>query len=195
MKTIYQCDVTTGEFLYELTAREDPENPGEFLLPAGCIDKQPPKEKPGYVRVWENGDWVHKIDLRGKYIYSIENKTAGVFSSLGDVPDGYTLLKPKNTDKWDSIKKEWIPDDNLITEHDIEKAKKCIDNLSYLIQRSQIEIIAGTDTDTDKTIFQNLYNQISLQRKIVNQTITETEKTKLAELEVEFTSLKNNAVK
>lgn len=190
MKTICQCDITTGEFLYELTAREDPENPGEFLLPAGCVEKQPPKEKTGYVRVWEENSWVYKSDFRGESVYSITDKTMGVVSALGDIPDGFTLMKPEMTDKWDDKKKKWIPDDALITQQEIEKAKYVISNLSYWAQRPQMEITAGTATNKDKAIFKNLRDQILLQRKVINQTITETEKTELAELEVEFINLK-----
>lgn len=62
-KTVYQLDVN-GFLSGQTMAQESPLEPGIFLIPAGCVEKIPPKCKKGQAPKYnhESGKW-EKIDI------------------------------------------------------------------------------------------------------------------------------------
>lgn len=62
-KTVYQLD-TNGFYTGPTQAQESPLEPGVFLIPAGCVEKIPPKCRKGLVPKFnhETGKW-EKVDV------------------------------------------------------------------------------------------------------------------------------------
>ena len=52
---------------------EEAEN-GVYLMPAGCVDVTPPKEKDGFVAKWASDDWQYIENHIGKTVYSTATK-------------------------------------------------------------------------------------------------------------------------
>ncbi len=53
---VYQTN-HQGIYLGPVQADESPLEPGEFLIPAGCVEIAPPAIPEGSVAVWINGSW------------------------------------------------------------------------------------------------------------------------------------------
>lgn len=51
-----------GVFLGTATADPDPEEPGRFALPGGCVELDPPPFDAGQRARWENGAWLIEAD-------------------------------------------------------------------------------------------------------------------------------------
>lgn len=58
-KVVYQTD-RNGYFRCMTIAHESPREPGKFLIPAGCIEKQP-LYPVGYKAKWVDDDWVYEV--------------------------------------------------------------------------------------------------------------------------------------
>lgn len=95
---IYNFSPLTREFI----------NPSEeyipvgVSLPAASTLHAPPDERPGYAICWDgdNSLWEYIEDNRGQIIYSMSDASLQtVVSTIGPVPDGYTLLVPATV--WD----------------------------------------------------------------------------------------------
>lgn len=91
---------------------EEAEN-GVYLMPAGCVDVTPPKEKDGFVAKWTSEEWQYIENHIGKTVYSTATKDSMEISELGVIPEGYTLIKPENElEEWNG--KAWeIPTEKL----------------------------------------------------------------------------------
>lgn len=70
---------------------------GVYLMPAGSIDTTPPKNRKGLVAKWMGDNWQYIPDHRGEIVYSTIDQTELTISELGALPDGYTTIKPTNT--------------------------------------------------------------------------------------------------
>lgn len=58
MKQVVQLD-DKNYFVGITTADESPLEPGVFLLPAGCVDADPPELREGFMARWDDG-WVYE---------------------------------------------------------------------------------------------------------------------------------------
>lgn len=84
---------------------EEAEN-GVYLMPAGCVDIEPPKEKKGFVAKWTGEGWEYIENHIGETVYSTTTKESLVISEFGSIPDGYTAAKPESDlCEWDG--KAW----------------------------------------------------------------------------------------
>lgn len=57
-KIISQLD-SEGRFVGPVIADESPLEPGVYLIPAGAVDAVPPKEKQGFISVWDGENFVY----------------------------------------------------------------------------------------------------------------------------------------
>lgn len=58
-KTVYQTN-KEGVFIGLETSYESPLEPNIFLIPAGCVEIEPPSFKEGQYAQWEGSKWVIK---------------------------------------------------------------------------------------------------------------------------------------
>ena len=115
---VAQIDEVTGEFLFFESAPENPQEPGTYLIPRGCIKELPDIQK---IRqelkpIWNSKSYDYKEDYRGKTVYSTTEETTKTITELGPVPEGFTLLERKPFQKWNG--KNWIEDTAAKTEFD-----------------------------------------------------------------------------
>ena len=60
-----------------------------------------------------NNKWLAKKDYRNKTVYSTADKSISLVDYIGDIKDGFTLLAPKEFDKWDAQSNTWVEDKDL----------------------------------------------------------------------------------
>ena len=114
---IYNTDAQTGEFInatYEYVAE------GIGLPDHICLDA--PKEVRANQAIVLNGQkWTYPQDLRGTTIYSIETGAETIMQEIGEIPEGYTILKPNTAfDSWNGEK--WVLDTEKQHQHDVDIA-------------------------------------------------------------------------
>ena len=109
-KPVCQLDAD-GLYLHQTVADLDPlAEDGSYLLPAGCIDTQPPETRTGYAAKWlpEKNAWQYLPDHRGKTAYQTSDGAAVVIEKVGELPDGLTFTPRKNhLQTWDEKQKSW----------------------------------------------------------------------------------------
>ena len=90
-------------------------------LPANAY-LEPPKNVQDNQAIIHNGQqWTYPKDLRGTTIYSIETRAETIMQEVGDIPEGYTTLKPGSEfDKWDG--KKWQLDKNKQHQSQVNQA-------------------------------------------------------------------------
>ncbi|MBN4667202.1 phage tail protein [Pandoraea nosoerga] len=71
-KTVYQTD-EHGFFLYSATAHELYLSPGNFNVPYGAVEVQPPTVESGKVPMWDGATWSVVEDHRDKTLYVAES--------------------------------------------------------------------------------------------------------------------------
>ena len=74
-KTVYQTNVTTGEYIGEAYAYKNPmfaKDGIEFNMPAGCYEDAPGINKEGFSQIRKDDKWQYIEDNRGD-IYSISD--------------------------------------------------------------------------------------------------------------------------
>lgn len=59
-KTIHHYDELTGEYLGEGEARQDPMEPGRWLIPAFATELTPPEPQAGKMRCFDGVAWVYR---------------------------------------------------------------------------------------------------------------------------------------
>lgn len=57
-KIVYQTD-EDGFYVGPATADQSPLEPGEWLIPAGCVTVEPPKAPAGMACQWDGLQWRH----------------------------------------------------------------------------------------------------------------------------------------
>ena len=127
MKTIYHYNSTTGQYVNTGTARNSPLDT-TYLIPANATDIEPPaitEENEVAVFNQDTKLWEVTISYLGQTIYNIETKESQVVEEYGEVPEGFTLTVPTETDYWDSTSEIWVTDINLL----IQSRNKEIDTL------------------------------------------------------------------
>lgn len=85
---------------------EEAEN-GVYLMPAGCVDVDPPEDKKGFVAKWTGDNWDYLENHIGETVYSTKTKEPKKIGELGEIPQGYTSIKPESEhEEWDG--KAWV---------------------------------------------------------------------------------------
>lgn len=107
-KKVCQLD-DQGIYVGQTDADLSPEEAtnGVYLMPAGCVDIDPPKEKKGFVAKWTNGGWEYTENHVGETVYSVATKESLIISDFGAIPEGYTTIPPESDlYEWDG--KAWV---------------------------------------------------------------------------------------
>lgn len=74
---------------------------GSYLIPAGCIDTEPPEPRNGFAAKWVDNQWQYLPDLRGQTAYNTETGEAITIEEIGELPAGLTLLpRPDECHDW-----------------------------------------------------------------------------------------------
>ena len=113
---IYNVDAK-GEFL-QTTYQYLPIGVG---LPANAYLEAPKSVKDNQAIIHDGQQWTYPKDLRGTKIYSIETGGETIFQEVGEIPDGFTELKPTSEfDSWDG--KKWQFDKNKQHQYEVNQA-------------------------------------------------------------------------
>ena len=71
--------------------------------------------------IHDGQQWIYSKDLRGTKIYSIETVAETILQEVGEIPDGFTELKPASEfDSWDG--KKWQFDKNKQHQYEVNQA-------------------------------------------------------------------------
>ena len=165
---IYNVDAK-GEFL-QATYQYLPVGVG---LPANAYLDAPKDVKDNQSIIHNGQQWTYPKDLRGTTIYSTETGAETTMEDVGDIPEGYTTLKPGSEfDSWDG--KKWQLDVNKQHQYEVNQAStkknqliaEATSQISYL----QDAIDADIATDAEKSLFAALKKyRVLLNRIDVNQ--------------------------
>ena len=113
---IYNVD-SKGEFL-QTTYQYLPIGVG---LPANAYLEAPQSVKDNQAIIHDGQQWIYPKDLRGTKIYSIETGGETILQEVGEIPDGFTELKPTSEfDSWDG--KKWQFDKNKQHQYEVNQA-------------------------------------------------------------------------
>ena len=165
---IYNTDAQTGEFInatYEYVAE------GIGLPDHVCLDA--PKSVKDNQAIIHNGQqWTYPKDLRGTIIYSIETGAEMTMQEVGEIPDGYTILKPTSQfDSWDGEK--WVLDAEKQHQHDVNQAAAKKNQLisEATTQISYLQDAVDTDIATNEEA--ELFAKWKKYRALVNRIDTD----------------------
>lgn len=87
-----------GYFMGFTVADESPLEPGHYLMPAHCIEAEPPVEREGYVYRWSGSGWDELSDIRGTRYWTPDGKE-WVIDQVGMVlPDDALFENPRPFD-------------------------------------------------------------------------------------------------
>ena len=94
-KPVCQLDAD-GFYLHQTVADQDPMQPENWLIPAGCIEAEPPEVKPEQAAKWqpEKKAWQYLPDYRGKTAYRTDNGQPETVETVGELPAHLTLTAP-----------------------------------------------------------------------------------------------------
>ena len=131
---VYNVDAK-GEFL-QATYQYLPVGVG---LPANAYLDAPKNVKDNQAIIHNGEQWIYPPDLRGTKIYSMKTGAETTMQEVGEIPEGYTTLKPTSEfDVWNGEK--WVLDTEKQHQHDIDVAtsqkkqllSKATSQISYL---------------------------------------------------------------
>lgn len=110
-KPVCQLDAD-NLYLHQTVADLDPlAADGGYLLPAGCVDTQPPETRAGFAARWlpEKSEWQYLPDHRGKTAYRTDDGAEVQVEQVGELPAELTLLPRENEyQTWDAKAKAWV---------------------------------------------------------------------------------------
>ena len=94
-KPVCQLDAD-GFYVCQTVADQDPMQPENWLIPAGCIDTEPPEVNPNLAAKWqpESKKWAYLPDYRGKTAYRTDNGQPETVETVGELPAHLTLTAP-----------------------------------------------------------------------------------------------------
>ncbi|MDR3429689.1 tail fiber assembly protein [Silvimonas sp.] len=104
-----------------------PGTPPRFgdALPANLTLFAPPTTAAGQVVQWSGKDWALVADHRGEVWYSQESGLQVAIVAVGDIPAGLTqTARPDVTHAWDSVTGNWVVDDLLREQHQVQYAQE-----------------------------------------------------------------------
>ena len=142
-------------------------------LPAKAYLDAPKSVKDNQAIIHNGQQWTYPKDLRGTTIYSTETGTETTMQEVGDIPEGYTTLKPASEfDSWDGEK--WVLDTEKQHQHDINVAtsqkKQLLSDVNEQISYLQDAADADIATDAEITLLAVLKKyRVLLNRIDVNQ--------------------------
>ena len=145
---IYNVD-TKGEFS-QATYQYLPVGVG---LPANAYLDAPKNVKDNQAIIHDGQQWTYPKDLRGTKIYSTETSAEMTMQEVGEIPDGYTTLKPASEfDSWDG--KKWQLDKNKQHQYEVNQASvkknqllaEATTQISYLQDAVDTEIASEQET-------------------------------------------------
>lgn len=87
--TVYQTDVD-GYLVEPIEADEDPLEPGNWLIPAGCVGTKPPLLAANEAARWANGAWSKVPDFRGT-VYWLSDGSRHEITTRGVAPPADAL--------------------------------------------------------------------------------------------------------
>ncbi|MFW5799440.1 MAG: hypothetical protein ACOCV8_01390 [Spirochaetota bacterium] len=99
---IHNYKESTKEFISESTARPNPLEPDNYLIPKNATTIAP-TVTPGEneVLVFENNTWIVKEDHRGTVVYNEEYREGKTIDTIGPLPTGFVLEAP--TSEYDEL--------------------------------------------------------------------------------------------
>ena len=145
---VYNVDAK-GEFL-QATYQYLPIGVG---LPANAYLEAPQSVKDNQAIIHNGQQWTYPKDLRGTKIYSIETGGETILQEVGEIPDGFTELKPTSEfDSWDG--KKWQFDKNKQHQYEVNQASikknqllsEAASQLSYLQDAVDSQIASEQET-------------------------------------------------
>ena len=145
---VYNVD-DKGEFL-QATYQYLPIGVG---LPANAYLEAPQSVKDNQAIIHDGQQWIYPKDLRGTKIYSIETGGETILQEVGEIPDGFTELKPTSEfDSWDG--KKWQFDKNKQHQYEVNQASikknqllsEAASQLSYLQDAVDSKIASEQET-------------------------------------------------
>ena len=145
---VYNVDAK-GEFL-QATYQYLPIGVG---LPANAYLEAPQSVKDNQAIIHDGQQWIYPKDLRGTKIYSIETGGETILQEVGEIPDGFTELKPTSEfDSWDG--KKWQFDKNKQHQYEVNQASikknqllsEAASQLSYLQDAVDSQIASEQET-------------------------------------------------
>ena len=145
---VYNVDAK-GEFL-QATYQYLPIGVG---LPANAYLEAPQSVKDNQAIIHDGQQWIYPKDLRGTKIYSIETGAETILQEVGEIPDGFTELKPTSEfDSWDG--KKWQFDKNKQHQYEVNQASikknqflaEAASQLSYLQDAIDSQIASEQET-------------------------------------------------
>ena len=145
---VYNVDAK-GEFL-QATYQYLPIGVG---LPANAYLEAPQSVKDNQAIIHNGQQWIYPKDLRGTKIYSIETGAETILQEVGEIPDGFTELKPTSEfDSWDG--KKWQFDKNKQHQYEVNQASikknqllsEAASQLSYLQDAVDSQIASEQET-------------------------------------------------
>lgn len=94
-KPVCQLDAA-GFYVCQTVADADPMQHENWLLPAGCIDANPPESKQGFAAQWqpESQTWAYLPDYRGKTVYHTQTRQPETVDTVGELPAHLTAIAP-----------------------------------------------------------------------------------------------------
>ena len=160
---VYNVDAK-GEFL-QATYQYLPTGVG---LPANAYLDAPKNVKDNQAIIHNGQQWTYPKDLRGTIIYSTETGAEITMQEVGEIPDGYTALKPTSEfDSWNGEK--WVLDTEKQHQHDVDIAtsqkKQLLSEANEQI--SYLQDAVDTDIATDAEI--ELFSALKKYRALVNR--------------------------
>ncbi len=91
-------------------------------LPANAYLEAPKNVQENQAIIHNGQQWTYPKDLRGTKVYSTRTGAEKIMQEVGDIPEGYTTLKPGSEfDKWDG--KKWQLDKNKQHQSQVNQAK------------------------------------------------------------------------
>ena len=104
------CQLDSNSLFSEQTeALPDPMRENRWLLPARCVDTEPPAAKAGFAAQWqpEKQEWAYIPDHRGETAYRTDNGEEATVIQAGELPPELTLTpRPSEYHVWDG--KAWV---------------------------------------------------------------------------------------
>lgn len=149
---IFNVDANTGEYL-TATYQYLPIGVG---LPAHAYLDTPKSVDDDHAIVRQEDKWIYPTDYRGKTIYSTETGAESTVKNIGDIPAGFTLLKPNSEfDSWNG--KTWVLDENKQHLYNVELAaaqkKQLLNEATAQIDYLQDAIDTEIATDEEKALY------------------------------------------
>lgn len=112
-KTVYQTD-ELGIYVGLAIADASPLEPGVWLIPALCVEQEPPSAPEGQAARWDGLNWKLIDCYRGLTAYNTTTREPLVIDRVGPLPAGYTLEAPGPGQVWEFG--QWVDDVPAVVE-------------------------------------------------------------------------------